>query len=146
VGAFDPFNVENGEDVAHALVTRIGRGVVWRVAAALAAGIEEDEAIGITQSLNVASVVAAPVFETSKKADVEDQRRPAALDLIVNADAIVGGVGHGPSSFRRRHRPVRFAPTFVVVGARPRRALAKRRAASSAQLARCKKPPVLDAL
>jgi hypothetical protein len=98
VRAFDPFSVEDGEDVADALVEYVSRGIVRRVAAALAAGIEEDEAIGVAQSLNVASVFAAPVFETAEEADVEDKRWPAAFDLIVNADAVVTGVGHGPSS------------------------------------------------
>jgi len=72
--AFDPFSGEDGEDVADALVERVGRGIVRCFAAALAAGIEEDEAIGVTQGLNVASVLAAPVFETSEEADVEDKR------------------------------------------------------------------------
>jgi hypothetical protein len=98
VRAFDPFSVEDGEDVTDALVERVSRGIVRRVAAALAAGIEEDEAIGVTQSLDVASVLAAPVFETAEEADMQDKRWPAAFDLIVNADAVVAGEGHGPSS------------------------------------------------
>jgi hypothetical protein len=74
VRAFDPFSVEDGEDVTDALVEGVSRGIVRRVAAALAAGIEENEAIGVTQGLNEASVVAAPVFETPEEADVEDKR------------------------------------------------------------------------
>ena len=87
--AVNPFSVEDGEDVAEALVERVGRGIVRRVATALAAGIEEDEAIAVTQGLNVACVLAAPVFETAEEADVEEKRWPAALDLIVDADAVV---------------------------------------------------------
>jgi hypothetical protein len=102
VRACNPFRVEDGENAADALVERISRRIVRRVAAALAAGIEEDEAIGVTQSLNVASVLAAPVFETAEEADVEEKRWPAAFDLIVNADAVVVGVGHRwPTPSRR---------------------------------------------
>ena len=115
--AFNPFSVEDGEDVADALVERVGRGIVRRVAAALAAGIEEDEAIGVTQSPNLTSVLAAPIFETSKEADVKDQRWPAALDLIVNADAVVVGVRHRWPSPSRRCSAGRFAPTLIHVGA-----------------------------
>ena len=41
--AFDAFSIEDGEDIADALVERIGRGIARRVATALATGIEEDE-------------------------------------------------------------------------------------------------------
>jgi hypothetical protein len=102
VRAFNPFSVEDGEDVADALVECVGRGIVRRVAAALAARIEEDKTIGLTQGLNVARVLAAPVFETTEEADVEEKRWPAAFDLIVNADAVVVGVGHRwPTPSRR---------------------------------------------
>jgi hypothetical protein len=101
VRAFNPFRIEDSEDVADALVERICRGIVRSIAAALASGIEEDEAIGVTQGLNVAHVLAAPVFETSEEANVEHKRWPIALDLIVNADAIITSVGYGPSLLRR---------------------------------------------
>jgi hypothetical protein len=117
VRAFNPFSVEDGEDVADTLAEGIGRGIVRRITAALTAGIEEDEAIGITKGFDVAGVFAAPVFETAEEADVEDQRGSAALELVVNTDAVILGVGRGrpsPPGRRRALPPLRASFTLAI--------------------------------
>src|SRR5262249_15178122 len=84
--------------VPDALARPVGAWVVRAVALALTAGVDEHEAVIITQRLGVTDVGPAPVVEAAEKADVEDQRRPAALDLVIDANPVVDSVEHRPPS------------------------------------------------
>src|SRR5215207_1408903 len=71
---------------------------MWAIAPSLSAWIEQDEAVGFAQGSDVSGV--GPILQPAGKADVEHERRPAAVDLVANADSVVGCVRHQAPSAR----------------------------------------------
>ena len=62
------------------------------VTAPVASGVNEDEPVALLQRLDVA--IGVPVTDTAGEPVLEHQRRPVALDVVVDVDSVVIYVWH----------------------------------------------------
>jgi hypothetical protein len=93
VGLVDAEVVEDGDDVPALLYQLVLRGVVGLVGLTVAAGVDQDAAVGVLEGIDVAG--GTPAGELAAEAVLKDKGFAVALDLVVDADAVVRGVRQG---------------------------------------------------
>src|SRR6266508_3146691 len=115
--------IEHGEGIAYhqAVVVLLHR--VWFVALAMTARIEQNDCIVVYELLNVA--IRLPCLRVARGTVGEHKWRTLAFDLVVDADIIVVGIGHGTISFHisspgilSTHKPRAYAasgPRVIAV-------------------------------
>jgi hypothetical protein len=93
VGLVDAEVVEDGDNVLALLYQLVFRGVVGFVGLTVAAGVDQDAAVGVLEGIDVAR--GAPAGELAAEAVLEDEGFAVAFDFVVDADAVVRGGRQG---------------------------------------------------
>ena len=93
VGCGEMQDIKHRKNIGDITLEVIGRRIMGLIAGPVAARIDQNELVGILQSLDIPLLV--PTFQAVGKPVLEHQWDPGPFNLVMDANALTVGIGHG---------------------------------------------------
>jgi len=110
--------IQHRQHIFDPVLQGVGLRIVKLIALPMPSGINQNELVILPQGSHIP--IGVPVLQTAGKAMLQDEWWPLAFHLVVNADAVIVGIGHGYSFLSEIEDTVRDLVVYQGIQTRTR--------------------------